>query len=359
VEKMKVCILGHFPPHIGGVSSHTYLLAKELIKRGDEVYVLTYPHPEIHDIGGIHVESAPTVNIKGLRGLFFFLTATFKMISLTKKYNLDVVHAHFLMPPGLIAVIASIITKKKTAVTVHGSDIFIQASKPILRTFIKFVLKRADYVAVVNETIKEKVLDLNIKGMEDKIFLTPNAVDTEKYNPQVETDFIQEMGLSSGKPSVLFVGNLVFQKGLEYLLEAKKLSKSNYELVIVGDGPLMGELQEMAKNQNIEDITFVGARRDVQRIMPACDVFVLPSISEGFPITILEAFASGIPVVATSVGGIPGVVTEEVGIVVEPKNSIALAEAIEHILQDDSLRDKMGKAARKEALKYASIEIPY
>lgn len=356
---MKVCILGHFPPHIGGVSSHTYLLAKELVKRGDEVHVLTYPHPEIHDIGGIHVETAPTVNIKGLRGLFFFLTATFKLISITRKYDLDLVHAHFLMPPGLIAVIAGLITKKKTAVTVHGSDIFIMASNPVLRMFIKFVLKRADYVAVVNEAIKEKVLDLNIKGVKDKIFLTPNAVDIEKYNPQIETDFIQEMKLSSGKPLVLFVGNLVFQKGLKYLLEAKKLSESDFELVIVGDGPLREELQEMVKSQNIEDVTFVGARRDVQRIMPACDIFVLPSVSEGFPITILEAFASGVPVLATSVGGIPGVVTEEVGIMVEPRNPRALAQAMDHILQDNSLRDKMGKAARKEALKYASIEIPY
>ncbi len=356
---MKVCILGHFPPHIGGVSSHTYLLAKELVRRGDEVYVLTYPHPEIQDIDGIHVETAYTVNIKGLRGLLFFLTATFKLISLTRKYDLDIIHAHFLMPPGLIAVIAGIFTRKKTAVTVHGSDIFIMASNPILRIFIKFVLKRADYVAVVNETIKEKVLDLNIKGMADKIFLTPNAVDIEKYNPQIKTDFIQEIGLGSEKPLAIFVGNLVFQKGLKYLLEAKKLSKSDFELMIVGDGPLMGELQEMVKSQHIKNVTFIGARRDVPRIMPAASVLVLPSISEGFPITILEAFASGLPVVATSVGGIPGVVTKEVGIVVEPRNPRALAEAVDQIIQDNSLRDKMGKAARKEALKYASVEIPY
>ena len=75
---MNVCILGHYPPHIGGVSSHTYLLSQELVKRGDNVIVLTYPHQNIHDYDEVHVETAPTINIKGLRGFFFFISATLK-----------------------------------------------------------------------------------------------------------------------------------------------------------------------------------------------------------------------------------------------------------------------------------------
>jgi len=156
---MNVCILGHYPPHIGGVSSHTYLLSQELVKRGDNVIVLTYPHPDIHDYDGVHVETAPTINIKGLRGFFFFISATLKLISITRKYDIDLVHAHYLLPPGLIAILANIFTRRKTAVTVHGSDINILASNPLLRILIIYMLKNTDYIAVVNEPIKEKIIN--------------------------------------------------------------------------------------------------------------------------------------------------------------------------------------------------------
>lgn len=356
---MKICILGHFPPHIGGVSSHTYLLSQELLKRGDEVYVLTYPHKDVYDLDGIHVETAPTINIKGLRGFFFFLSATIKLIGMTRKYDLDLVHAHFLIPPGLIAVIASSVTGKKTAVTVHGSDIFILASNPILRSIIKSILKKTDYVVVVNETIKDKILELGVKGLKSKISVTPNAVDVEKYNPGVESSFIEEIGLNPEKPVILFVGNLVPQKGIKYLLEAKKSLKSDAVLVIVGDGPLMAELKNMVKEQDIKDVFFTGARRDVNQIMPAADVFVLPSISEGFPITLLEAFASGLPAVATSVGGIPEIMTDDIGFMVKPRDPAALAEAIDQVLHNEELRQKMGRSAREKAMGYASLKIPY
>lgn len=356
---MKICLVGHYPPHIGGVASHTYLLSKELIKRGDDVYVLTYPHPDIHDLNGIHVETAPTVNIKGLRGFIFLISATLKLIFMTRKYEFDLVHAHFLIPPGLIAVLAGVITRKKLVVTVHGSDIFILASNPILRRLIKYILKKADYVVVVNETIRDKILELKLTGLDGKIKVTHNAVDIEKYNPHTPTNFAQEIGMSSTKLVVLFVGNLVSQKGLRYLLEAKKLLKSPAELVIVGDGPLMTDLKRMVKTEEIEDVTFTGARRDVYQIMPAADLFVLPSVSEGFPITLLEAFACGLPAVATNVGGIKELVTSEVGLIVPSADPLALAEGIDTILQNDDLKQDMGLKARKKALDYSYLEIPY
>lgn len=356
---MNICLLGQFPPHIGGVSSHTYLLSHELVKRGDKVYVLTYPHPEIGDINGIHVESASTVNIKGLRGFFFFISATFKLINLVKRYDIDLIHAHFLIPPGLIAVLVGIITRKRVAVTVHGSDIFILASNPVLKRIIKYVLKKADYIAVVNEAIYERILELKIDDLKDKIKITPNAVDLEKFNPHIKSNLTQELGLNPQKPIILFVGNLVSQKGLKYLLQAKSIIESPAELVMVGDGPLMEELQETVKKNRIENVHFTGARRDVNQIMPGSDIFVLPSISEGFPITLLEAFASGLPAVTTDVGGIKELVTPEVGIMVKPGDPKELAEAIEKILQDNDLRHDMAKAALRKALKYGHLHIPY
>ncbi len=356
---MNICLLGQFPPHIGGVSSHTYLLARELVERGDEVHVLTYPHPDIKDVDGIHVETAPTVNIKGLRGFLFLISATVKLISMIRKYNIDLIHAHFLIPPGLIAVLVGGLTGKKVAVTVHGSDIFIQSRTPVLKPIIKYVLGKADYIAVVDEAIKEQILELGVKGADAKIKVTHNAVDLEKFKPDIKSDFKDKLKLDPEKKVILFVGNLVPQKGLKYLLDAKKQMKSQAELVIVGGGPLMRELQERVKKDGIEDVHFTGARRDIEKIMPAGDVFVLPSTSEGFPITLLEAFASGLPAVATSVGGIKELVTPDVGLLVEPGDPAALGEALDKIIQDSGLRHKMAENAPVKAQKYGYLEIPY
>lgn len=356
---MNICLLGHFPPHIGGVSSHSYLLSEELVKRGDKVFVLTYPISGIMDFNRIHVESAPTINIKGLRGLIFLITATIKLFNMIRKYNIDLIHAHFIIPPGLIAVLVAFFTKKEVAVTVHGSDIFILASNPVLRILIRYVLRQADHVAVVNETIKQKILELNISGMKDKIKITPNAVDLEKFNPHTLTKFREELDLNPKKPIILFVGNLVSQKGLKYLIEAKKILQTPVEMVIVGNGPLMNELTEMVNKESISDVHFIGARKDVHRIMPAADLFVLPSISEGFPITLLEAFACGLPAVATDVGGIKELVTRDMGLIVKPGDAKALAEAVDEILQNPDKKLKMGKSARKKAEEYEKIDIPY
>ncbi|KUK71936.1 glycosyltransferase [Methanobacterium sp. 42_16] len=353
---MRVCILGQYPPHIGGVSSHTYLLSQELVKRGDEVYVLTYPHPDVKDLGPVKVETAPAPNIKGLRGLFFFVSAFFKLRSMIRRYQIDLIHAHFLLPPGLIGVYLGSWMGKETAVTAHGSDLMIQANNPLLQRLIRSVLKKADYVMVVNNDLKDKVLKMGINP--EKVYVTPNAIDTERFNPQ-KTELPPDIKMRSDKPTVLFVGNLVYQKGVKYLLEAKKLMKTDVELLIVGDGPLRPELEKKVEDDKISDVVFTGARRDVEDIMPSASVFVLPSISEGFPITILEAMASGLPVVATSVGGIGEVMNDMVGSMVKPAEPLKLARALDEILQNEELRQEKGVAAREHSRKYSTLKIPY
>ena len=356
---MKICMVGHFPPHLGGISSYTYLLSRELVNRGDEVCVLTYPHENIDDIENIPVFTAPTVNIKGIRGFLFSISATFKLLRMVRKYKIDLIHAHYVMPPGLIAVICSMFSGAKTAITIHGSDIFVLAHKPILKSIIKFILKRSDYVFVVSDSLKDNALKLGIDGLENKLSITYNAVDVERFRPDITSTLKKEIHIDSQKPIVLFVGNLVWQKGVEYLIRAKEFLNVDAEIVIVGDGPLLEELKGIVEFEKMDGITFTGARNDIENIMPAADIFVLPSLSEGRPTVILEAMASGLPVVATNVGGIPEIVTEKTGILVNPEDSVGLAESIDKILQDKKLKEKMGNAAREHVMKYARIEIPY
>lgn len=356
---MKICMVGHFPPHLGGISSYTYLLSRELVNRGDKVYVLTYPHENISDIKNIPVFTAPTLNIKGLRGFLFSISATLKLLRIIRKYKIDLIHAHYVMPPGLIAVICSMLSGTKTAITIHGSDIFVLARKPLLKSVIKFILKRSDYVFVVSDSLRENVLKLDIEGLEDKLSITYNAVDVERFKPDQTSTFKEEVHINPQKPVVLFVGNLVWQKGVEYLIRAKEFMKVDAEIVIVGDGPLLEELKAIVEFEKMEGITFTGARTDIEKIMPAADVVVVPSVSESFGIVVLEAMASGKPVIATNVGGIPEVVNKETGVLVNPEDPVGLAEAIDKILEDKELKEKMGKTAREQVMKYATIKIPY
>jgi len=356
---MNICMVGYFPPHLGGISSYTYLLSKELVNRGDEVFVLTYPHEKIGDIDGIKVFNAPTLNIKGLRGFIFFISATLKLMSIVRNNKIDLVHAHFIMPPGFIAVICKAFLGVKTAVTIHGSDIFVLARKNLLRNIIKYILGKSDYVFVVSDSIKDEVLKLGIDGIENKLQITYNAVDIQKFRPDQKSDFKEEMHIDPLKPVILFVGNLVWQKGVEYLIRAKEFLNEDAEIIIVGDGPLFEEYKAIVEFENIDGIKFTGARKDIENIMPAADIFVLPSLSEGRPSVILEAMASGKPIIATRVGGVPELVNDEIGILINPEDSVGLAEAINKLLQDKELRERMGKNAREQSMQYTNIEIPY
>ncbi|MDP3066532.1 MAG: glycosyltransferase family 4 protein, partial [Methanobacteriaceae archaeon] len=297
--------------------------------------------------------SAWTPPVKGLRGIFFLFSAFLKLSSMVRRYHIDLIHAHFILPPGLISVLVGKLHDKKTAVTIHGSDIYIQSKKPFLKQLTRYVLKNTDYVLVVNEAIRKEVLKMGISS--EKVYLTPNAVDVEKFNPQNQLP--PDVAVNGNKPTLLFVGNLVNQKGVKYLLKAKKQLEVDSELLIVGDGPLKGELEQEAKG--IPGVIFLGARRDVELIIPSADLMVLPSVSEGFPITILESLSSGVPVVATNVGGVAEIVKKEVGLVVEPADPKALAEAIDNLLKNDKLRLEMKGWCRETAVNHASMEIPY
>ncbi|MDO8870530.1 MAG: glycosyltransferase family 4 protein [Methanobacteriaceae archaeon] len=356
---MKIAMVGHFPPHIGGISSYVYLLSKKLIENGDEVFVITYPHENVQSLEGIHVESATAPNIKGLRGMIFSLTGTIKLIQMVRENDINLIHAHYLSPPGLIGLMTSMITGVPFCVTLHGSDVFLLSSNRILRPIFKLILNHALGVFVVSEAVKDKVLELEIPNLERKIKITWNGVDTHRFNPQNKGKLRKELGIEDDEQIILFVGNLVAQKGVKHLLRAKKLMEEPSKLVIVGGGPLLQEFKGMAEYEGLKSIIFTGPRSDVEELIPDADVIVMPSINESFGIALLEGMASGKPVVATNVGGIPELVNEDVGILVEPKDPVALAEALDKLLKDPHMREKMGKMAQKRAMKFAELEIPY
>ncbi|MBX7075690.1 MAG: glycosyltransferase family 4 protein [Methanobacteriaceae archaeon] len=361
---MKIVMVGQFPPHIGGVGVHIHTLSKELIKQGHEVYVITYPHKNIKDIDGIHVIGTKGINIPGLRGLLFSINARKALDKLTNEKEIDIIHGHYLFPAGFAATQVGKKHGITTYVTAHGSDMFeLYAKQFYIRPIIKKVLKNADHLLVVSQALKDEILKTNIKGLENKIKINWNSVDTERFKPNNDYKFKLELehdyNIDINKPIILFVGNIIKRKNVKTIIEAKKNMKNESTLVIVGNGPLLKSLKDYVKKNNINDVIFTGAREDIENIIPSCDMLVLPSFSESFGLVLIEALSCSKPVIGSNVGGIREIITDDVGLLINPSSSKDLAENIDLILDDDDLRNKFISNARKRALNFASVKIPY
>ena len=356
---MKIAMVGQFPPHVGGVGVHIHTLSKQLVSEGHEVYVITYPHKDIKDIDGIHVIGTKGLNIPGVRGLMFKINAKKALNELLEKENIDIIHGHYLFPAGAAAVEVGKERGIKTYVTAHGSDMFeLYKKQPLMRSTLKKVLKDADVVLAVSNALRHEIIATGVQGISNKTKLCWNSVDVDKFSLNKNDSFKKENKLED-KPIVLFIGNLIKRKNVDSLLEAKKITSSDYYLVIVGDGPQFKKLTKKVEDENIRDVIFTGSRNDVENIIPSCDVLVLPSFSESFGLVLIEALACGKPVIGSNVGGITEIINDDVGLLVDPNKVSSIAGAIDKVISDEDLRLVLSLNARNRAIDFSEVTIPY
>ena len=272
--------------------------------------------------------------------------------------DIDIIHGHYLFPAGAAAVEVGKKYGITTYVTAHGSDMFELYKKQFfMRSPIKKILKNADHILAVSNALKDEIIATGVDGIENKIDLCWNSVDVNKFNENPDDSFRKELNLSD-KPVVLFVGNIIKRKNVDLLIEAKKHSNNDYQLVIVGDGPLFNGLKEKVQKENISDVFFTGSRSDVEKIIPSCDVLVLPSFSESFGLVLIEALACGKPVIGSKVGGIQEIITPQVGLLINPHDDKTVVSAIDKILFSGEY-DYYKAHARNRAMDFANINIPY
>ena len=356
---MKIAMVGQFPPHVGGVGVHIHTLSKQLVSEGHDVYVITYPHKDIKDIDGIHVIGTKGLNIPGVRGLMFKKNAKKALEELLEKEDIDIIHGHYLFPAGAAAVEVGKEHGIKTYVTAHGSDMFeLYKTQPLMRSTIRKVLRDADGVFAVSNALRHEIIATGVQGISNKTKLSWNSVDINKFSAKENDSFKKENKLED-KPIVLFVGNLIKRKNVDSLLEAKKIARSDYYLVVVGDGPQFKKLTKKVEDENIKGVVFTGSRNDVEDIIPSCDVLVLPSFSESFGLVLIEALACGKPVIGSDVGGITEIINDDVGLLVDPKKVSSIARAIDKIINDEDLRLILSLNARNRAIDFSKVKIPY
>jgi glycosyltransferase involved in cell wall biosynthesis len=217
-------------------------------------------------------------------------------------------------------------------------------------------------MVVVSEDIKKFLIKyVGIKS--GRVTTIYNGIDFNSYcsDNGSRNKVRKELGIDEKQSVIGTVGNLYSVKGHTYLLKAFAIIKNRFPsavVVIAGRGGLLDKLQKESADLNIQNnIRFLGFREDIHDLLQAMDVFVLPSISEGLPLSALEAMASKKPVVATDVGGMPEVVMNgQTGFTVPSKNPKSLAEKIMFLLENKNLADEMAEKSRNRVEKEFALE---
>lgn len=301
-------------------------------------------------------------NIKKNKALFFLVPffIFFQILAIkkiVKKEKIDLIHAHWLLPQGLAAVLYKKIFNKniKIICTTHGSDIFSLNNKYL--NFLKgYLLKKIDIITAVSNTLKEKIIDLKINPL--KIYVIYNAIDPNFFNSG-SYNKIRELKKKYAIFSfcLLFIGRLIKNKGIKYLIEAMPMVLVKFpetKLLIVGDGEESYFLKKIVKKLNLQNnISFLG-KINHNRLSPfyiMSDILINPSLSEGFSLVLIEALVCGTAVIATNVGGISDIIkNNQTGLLIPPADTEAIAKTIIDLLSNKYKRYLLAKNGRNFVL---------
>lgn len=283
------------------------------------------------------------------------LSVAWDLARIVREKKIDIIHTHN-EKAQLYGGLAGLLSKVPVVHTKHGKNNLDWRS--VTRNNIAARLCRK-IVAVSRDAALECVRDEKIPA--DKVLTILNGVDTERYFPGTNKQELKK-NLGFGKETLVIgiVARLAQVKDHATLLKACKIlfeSNHSLKLLVVGDGQLRGNLEQLAQSLGIiKQVDFTGMREDIPNLMRAMDVFVLSSVSEGISLTLLEAMACCLPVVATEVGGNPEVVVDGVtGFLVPSQQPEVLASKLSTLIIDPELRKKMGAAGQQRVLDCFSL----
>jgi glycosyltransferase involved in cell wall biosynthesis len=259
------------------------------------------------------------------------------IVRLHREFPFDIILAAWVYPDATAAAHLARDYRCPLVVKVLGSDINEIAHHDSLRAQIGQTLTQAQRILAVSNALKERVIDLGIPR--EKVVMHHNGVNGDQFTVRDAHEVRQRLGLRQDRKLVCYVGNLKPEKGVDVLIEAMgclhREGNREIEAVMVGSGSMDEALRGAVRRGRFEDrVHFVGRKlhAEIPDWIAACDVFCLPSRREGCPNVVLEGLASGRPVVATAVGGVPELINADNGILVPSEQPEALAAALKAAL---------------------------
>ncbi len=366
-DKRRLLVVSHgFPPYYGGAEHAAGHLAAAAVSSGRwEVDVLT------SDIGGrlparerwrgVNVVRVPARKKKwanhNVVELHSFLRSASRNMEIRRP---DWILAHFTLPGGEVARRWAGRFGIPYAVVLHGADVpdsqkgRFGAVYPLIKPLVRRVWRQAARVLAVSGALRDLALRTWPQG---RIDIVPNGVDTERFQPPAEG----RPARADGTVRLVAVARLVEVKGLHVLIDAlSRLPaawRETVRLELCGSGPFEGELRRRIRAAGLDaQVDFAGlvTYDDIPAKLLGADLFVLPSLQEGLPLSLLEAMASGLPVVAAAVGGMPDVVRAGAnGLLAPAGDAAALAEALADLAGNVDRRSQLGAAARRDSLQWS------
>jgi N-acetyl-alpha-D-glucosaminyl L-malate synthase BshA len=302
-------------PTFGGSGVVATELGMALADKGHEVHFVTYNQPVRLDFisHDLHFHEVLMEEYPLFQYQPYELALSTKLVEVVSKYNLEILHVHYAIPHAYAAYMAKMMLKEKgidikVVTTLHGTDITLVGSHPSYKTAVEFSINNSDVVTSVSESLKQDTLRLF--SITNAIKVVHNFIDTEKYDRESQNE-CQRIAVAKPEERILtHISNFRPVKRIEDVVKIfyNVQKEIPAKLLMVGEGPEKRNAELLVKKLGISDsVIFLGNSHEIAKILCYTDVFLLPSKSESFGLSALEAMAAETAIISTNTGGLPEV----------------------------------------------------
>ncbi len=360
---MRILLMNYeFPPTGGGAGRATYNIARQLARFGHDVDVLTSRYngqKHYEETDGITIYRVPifreSIHECGFCGAFVYVFfAYLQLHRLLSKKEYDILHYFFGLPTGLLAVLPARHKHIPFIVSLRGSDVpfydpfnnRLDIAHRLLKPVTQKIWNKADRVVALSDSLRRTALKTAPKL---KIDVISNGIDSELFRTSTTKGEDESFTFK-----MIMVSRLIERKGVQYVLAAmSELADPGISLTIVGIGNYEKKLKRMCETYGIQSsVKFFGycPNEKLNSLYRESDVFILTSLAESFGIVFLEAMASGLPIIGGRTGGVPAIVSDENGILVEPTSVAEIKNAIVEMKNNPEMRREMALQNRRKVL---------
>ncbi len=353
-------------PTYGGSGVVATELGKALAQRGHEIHFISYSLPfrlqHFHE--RIFFHEVEMVDYPLLEHPPYAIALAAKMSEVSAQVGLDIFHVHYAMPHAVSAFLARAILGQhapKIITTLHGTDITLVGNDRSLFPMTRFALEQSDGITCVSHYLEAKTRE--VFETTRPIRVVPNFVDSRQFIPEARPDLRGCMA-PEGQRILVHLSNFRSVKRVPDTVRILAHVRGTVpaKLLLIGDGQDRPLALHLATTLGVErDVIFLGKQDDVQSLLAIADLFLLPSQEEAFGLAALEAMSCGVPVVATTVGGIPEVVEDgKTGFLLPPGDVEGMARAALALLTDRERHEEFRGAARRRAVAHfdTSLIVP-
>ena len=350
-----------YPTH-GGSGVFATELGIALAERGHSVAFVSYSTPlrlgalpdrvTFHEVQGVEYPL--------LKQFPYTLALAAKMVEVARSHSLQLLHVHYAIPFAPAAILAKQMAAElnlRVVTTLHGTDTSLVGAAPSFRPVTQFAIEQSDAVTTVSEALREETIETF--AVQRDIEVIPNCIDPAHYSARKPPE--PPEGPATRPLTLLHISNFRPVKRVDRVIDVFAAVSSRVpgiHLRLVGDGPELPRALARARQLGVEDrVETTGVVDDVAPLLLTSDLLLLPSDTESFGLVALEAMASGVPVVASRIGGLPEVVPAgEAGYLIDAEDTAAMVDVASRVLGDSQLRARLGAAGRAHAVEHFSSE---